>query len=200
MLIHAILPASRVNGPGLRAVVFVQGCSLNCSRCWNTRTHAFTGEDFSIGSVAEQVIAHAAQYRLDGVTFSGGEPMQQADELALLIDELRDALPNISMGMFTGYSVTELESGRFWTRHEKSSTERIGLWRSIRKGLDFAVMGRYNRLQPSSEPLRTSRNQELRIFTGRYTESDFIEQSVEVAISATGLTTITGFPTLGVPS
>ena len=32
MLIHAILPASRANGPGLRAVVFVQGCSLNCSR------------------------------------------------------------------------------------------------------------------------------------------------------------------------
>ena len=85
MLIHAILPASRANGPGLRAVVFVQGCSLNCTGCWNSGTHAFTGEDVSIGAITLQVIEYVARYGLDGVTFSGGEPMQQADELALLI-------------------------------------------------------------------------------------------------------------------
>jgi organic radical activating enzyme len=46
---------------------------------------------------------------LDGVTFSGGEPMQQADELAPLIQDLRAALPALSLGMFTGYSEEELD-------------------------------------------------------------------------------------------
>ena len=33
MLLHALIPASRANGPGLRAVVFFQGCSLGCPKC-----------------------------------------------------------------------------------------------------------------------------------------------------------------------
>lgn len=41
MLIHSFVPASRANGPGLRAVVYVQGCSLKCHGCWNPDTHSF---------------------------------------------------------------------------------------------------------------------------------------------------------------
>jgi pyruvate-formate lyase-activating enzyme len=43
MLLHAFVSGSRVNGPGLRAVVYFQGCSLRCRNCWNLETHAFTG-------------------------------------------------------------------------------------------------------------------------------------------------------------
>jgi anaerobic ribonucleoside-triphosphate reductase activating protein len=35
MLLHALIPASRANGPGLRAVVFFQGCKLGGVGCWN---------------------------------------------------------------------------------------------------------------------------------------------------------------------
>ena len=48
MLIHALLHASHVNGPGNRAVVFVQGCRLGCAGCWNPQTHAFKGADWSV--------------------------------------------------------------------------------------------------------------------------------------------------------
>jgi len=48
MLVHAIMPASRVNGPGLRCVVFVQGCNLGCSKCWNYYTHDFRGTEFAV--------------------------------------------------------------------------------------------------------------------------------------------------------
>ena len=48
MLVHAIMPASRVNGPGLRCVVFVQGCNLGCSECWNFDTHDFRGTEFAV--------------------------------------------------------------------------------------------------------------------------------------------------------
>jgi len=70
-------------------------------------------------------------------------------------------------------------------------------WKLIRDRLDFAVMGRYNRLAPGTQPLRSSRNQKLHLFTARYEESDFGEQIVEVSIEENGAATITGFPVLG---
>jgi hypothetical protein len=126
--------------------------------------------------------------------------MQQADDLAELLPGLRSALPTFSLGMFTGYSEKELETGRYFTRHGVDRDRRQALWRSIRGQLDFAVMGRFNRSQPSQAPMRTSANQVLRQFSGRYSESDFGEQTVEITIAASGLTRTTGFPTLGNPA
>jgi anaerobic ribonucleoside-triphosphate reductase activating protein len=200
MLVHAIMPATRANGPGLRCVVFVQGCNLNCPGCWNPRSHTFDGPDLAIGSILAEVVHWHHQYSLDGVTFSGGEPMQQADDLAELLQDLRSALPTLSFGMFTGYSEKELETGRYFTRHGVDRDRRRALWRSIRGQLDFAVMGRFNRLQPSHVPMRTSANQALRLFSGRYRESDFGDQMVEITIAADGLARTTGFPTLGNPA
>jgi anaerobic ribonucleoside-triphosphate reductase activating protein len=200
MLVHAIMPASRVNGPGLRCVVFVQGCNLACPGCWNVQSHDFHGTDLAIAAVVGEVTNRHGQYSLDGVTFSGGEPMQQADELAPLIQDLRAALPALSLGMFTGYSEKELESGRYFTRHGVDQDRRRTLWRSIRGQLDFAVMGRYNRRHPSDAPMRTSSNQALTLFSSRYSENDFGAQTVEIIIAADGLTRTTGFPTLGNPA
>jgi anaerobic ribonucleoside-triphosphate reductase activating protein len=140
------------------------------------------------------------QYSLDGVTFSGGEPMQQAEDLDMLLQGLRSALPRLSVGMFTGYSEEELETGRYFTRRGVDQERRRALWRSIRSHLDFAVMGRYDRLQPSDAPMRTSANQALRLFSARHTEVDFSVQTVEITIAADGLTRTTGFPTLGNPA
>jgi anaerobic ribonucleoside-triphosphate reductase activating protein len=47
MLIHGFLGASRVNGPGMRAVLYFQGCSLRCKSCWNPKSHPFTGVEHS---------------------------------------------------------------------------------------------------------------------------------------------------------
>src|ERR1035438_3587027 len=91
MLVHAIMPASCANGPGLRCVVFVQGCNLECPRCWNSRTHAFHGTEFAVETILAEVVNRHGQYSLDGVTFSGGEPMQQADDLDMLLQGLRSA-------------------------------------------------------------------------------------------------------------
>jgi hypothetical protein len=102
--------------------------------------------------------------------------------------------------MFTGYSEKELDAGRYFTRHGVDRDQRLALWRSISGQLDFAVMGRYDRLQPSDAPMRTSANQVLRLFSARHTEMDFSVQMVEITIAADGLTRITGFPTLGNPA
>src|ERR1017187_8757206 len=91
MLVHAIMPASRANGPGLRCVVFVQGCNLDCPRCWNFRTLAFHGTEYAVETILAEVVNRHRQYSLDGVTFSGGETMQQADDLAALLEGTRSA-------------------------------------------------------------------------------------------------------------
>jgi anaerobic ribonucleoside-triphosphate reductase activating protein len=199
MLIHGFVGGSRVNGPGLRAVVYFQGCTLGCRDCWNPETHAFAGKERSIAEVAGLVVSAHQERALEGVTFSGGEPMQQADALLALIESLRDRLPGLSFGMYSGYSQRELASGGYWCRCELTQCAKEDIWRGIRAHLDFAVLGRYAAGRPGQLPLRTSTNQKLALFSGRYREQDFEPQETEVHIDAEGLVQVTGFPTTVMP-
>src|ERR1039457_7561872 len=111
MLLHALIPASRANGPGLRSVVFFQGCSIGCLRCWNPKSHHFQGPEVKVDVVAQDVLRARQEHSLEGVTFSGGEPMQQADSLLGLMHSMREHAPELSFGMFSGYSEPELDKG-----------------------------------------------------------------------------------------
>ena len=200
MLLHALIPASRVNGPGLRAVVFFQGCKLHCVGCWNPKSHQFHGEEINVDAVIEKVLRARQEHSLEGVNFSGGEPMQQADSLLQLIQGLRRQAPELNFGMFSGYAEHELDQGRYWVWGDGSfEPHRKRLWEEIRACLDFAILGRFNQAQPSNMPLRTSRNQVLRLFANRYRHADFSEQLTEVSIHENGQVEVTGFPTLGLP-
>ena len=200
MLLHAFVPASRANGPGLRAVVYFQGCSLQCAKCWNPKTHKFRGIEVAVLDVAQRFEEASRLEPLEGATFSGGEPMQQAEGLLELMREIRKTAPAASLGMFTGYTESELVSGRFVTRLGADVEQKCELWRTVRELLDFAVMGRYDQTQPAIAPLRTSRNQRLVLFSSRYQEGDFGPQLVEISIEESGKSILTGFPVLGVPA
>jgi len=198
MLLHALIPTSRANGPGLRSVVFFQGCRIGCVGCWNPQTDAFHGPEVTVNDVVRQVLRARHEHPLEGVTFSGGEPMQQADSLRVLMHGLRRQAPELSFGLFSGYAEHELDQGRYWIWGDGSSEQhRKRLWQEIRACLDFAILGRFNEAQPGNMPLRTSRNQILRLFTDSYTPADFSEQLTEVSIKEGGLVEVTGFPTLG---
>lgn len=199
MLIHALVPGSRVNGPGFRAVVYFQGCAVGCRLCWNPATHSFSGEERSIEAVTAIVLSAHQERSLEGVTFSGGEPMQQAEDLLGLMKSIRDRQPALSFGMYSGYSEHELASGRYWCRTELPRVARQELWTSIRRHLDFAVLGRYVAGRPSALPLRTSANQRLELYSNRYREQDFEPQEMEVHIGESGLVQVTGFPVAGAP-
>ena len=200
MLLHAFVPASRANGPGLRAVVYFQGCSLQCAGCWNPDTHKFRGIEVTVLEVTQRFEEASRLEQLQGVTFSGGEPMQQAEALLELMREIRKAAPTLSFGMFTGYTASELAAGRYVTRLRATVEQKRELWRTVRELLDFAVMGRYDQTQPAMEPLRTSRDQRLVLFSSRYQECDFGPQLVEITIKESGRSVLTGFPVLGVPA
>ena len=199
MLIHGIVAHSRVNGPGMRAVVYFQGCNLGCAGCWNPATHAFVGPPRGVQDVAGQVAAAHRTHAIDGVTFSGGEAMQQALDLLDLIRLLKRARPALSIGMYSGYTQHELDSGGFWTRHGIAQDAKRRIWEGIKQHLDFAVLGRFVTARPSQLPMRTSANQVLHLFSGRYREEHFKPLEFEVHIEAQGLVQITGFPLAGLP-
>jgi len=200
MLLHAFISTSRANGPGLRSVVFFQGCTLACQNCFNPDSHSFSGAEFTIQAVTERVLQAHQEHGTEGVTFSGGEPMQQAPALLELIQTLHQQVPSLSFGLFSGYGEIELVMGDYWIRgHNHSEPDRRRLWEEIRAHLDFAVLGRFNETQPSHLPLRTSRSQALRMLTSRYDLKDYGPQSVEVIVYPDGRAEVTGFPILGLP-
>ena len=87
-----------VDGPGLRCVVFVQGCPHHCPGCQNPQTWAFEGGEETTPSA---LLRRIESTMLDtGVTFSGGEPFAQADALADLAQLLR---PRYDVACYTGY-------------------------------------------------------------------------------------------------
>ena len=196
MEIHAVLSRSLVNGPGPRAVVWFQGCTLNCRGCWNPETHpSAVKPEMTVEEVASWILSRAD---IEGVTFSGGEPLQQAAELLELCELLRLRRPNLSLGLFSGYTITELSAGR-WTYRCHGQTNNAGspaLYEQITRHLDFGVFGRFSQAQACSDvPLCGSRNQQVVFFSERYSAGDLSGQACEILISSDGNEmAMTGFP------
>ncbi|MCD8020880.1 MAG: anaerobic ribonucleoside-triphosphate reductase activating protein [Clostridiales bacterium] len=80
--LSGLVEESIVDGPGLRFVVFVQGCPHHCKGCHNPQTHSFTeGYIESVDYIFRQ---YQENPLLAGITFTGGEPFCQPEPLAAL--------------------------------------------------------------------------------------------------------------------
>lgn len=102
-----ILDNSLVNGEGMRAVIFSQGCTHNCKDCFNPHTHSFTGgELIDIDKLVTRIKSNPI---IHGVTFSGGDPMQQADKFVELARKLNN---QFNIWCFTGYTYEEILSSK----------------------------------------------------------------------------------------
>ena len=82
-----------VDGPGIRYVVFMQGCPLRCACCHNPETWSFDGgEEKTAGEVFDTLLRYRSYFgREGGVTVSGGEPLMQAAFVRALFTLCRDA-------------------------------------------------------------------------------------------------------------
>jgi anaerobic ribonucleoside-triphosphate reductase activating protein len=197
MLVHSMLPRSVVNGPGERAVVWLQGCDLRCRGCFNPASHLFNRDrDKPVEEVAEWILSCQG---IEGVTFSGGEPFQQADDLRRLCGYIKLGRPDFSIGVFSGYTLEEFVCGRWHWKAPGADGWITGdpdLFEEIRRFLDFGVFGRFRQsMACSDKALCGSRNQEVVFFTNRYSSADLMPQGFEVTIGADGRgAVITGFP------
>lgn len=99
-----VVRESIVDGPGFRFTVFCQGCPHNCEGCHNPATHDFAGGyDCHISRILEAVDQNPL---LDGVTFSGGEPMCQSEQFYHLAVEVKKR--NLNIVTYTGFTYEEL--------------------------------------------------------------------------------------------
>lgn len=90
--IHSFQSLGAVDGPGVRFVVFMQGCTLRCAYCHNPDTWALSGEKTSVDAVYRKILRYRPYFSGGGgVTVSGGEPLMQWQFVAELFERLRGA-------------------------------------------------------------------------------------------------------------
>lgn len=82
--IHSIETMGLVDGPGIRVVIFLQGCSLRCKYCHNPDTWEYgCGEEYTPAQLVNKIKRYKPYFNTSngGVTFSGGEPLRQPEFL-----------------------------------------------------------------------------------------------------------------------
>ncbi|TSC55799.1 MAG: anaerobic ribonucleoside-triphosphate reductase activating protein [Parcubacteria group bacterium Gr01-1014_18] len=192
--IHRFLPCNTVNGPGKRFVLWLQGCigvpqpngaTRNCPGCWNSHTwDPGKGTSSTLDSIVEMINGSLLKNSIQGVTFSGGEPFQQARALSFLARKIRESL-NLSLLIFTGYTYEFLMSSK-----APSGSADLLKW------TDALVAGPYLLSQKSNRSnLLGSANQEIVILSNGISREELLgTQQYSAALDLSGHVTHTGFP------
>lgn len=144
----AILPESLVNGPGLRRVIFAQGCPHNCEGCFSPHTHSYNeGMLVDMDNIIQEIRKNPM---LRGVTFSGGDPWEQADEFAYLAREIKKI--GLNIWCYTGYTFEYIL---------QNQNNRKG-WAELLESIDVLVDGKFEASKANSNlRFRGSSNQRI---------------------------------------
>ncbi|MBL7147091.1 MAG: radical SAM protein [Phycisphaerae bacterium] len=173
---------SEVNGPGLRSVVWVQGCSRKCPGCINPHTHPH--KPVKLLDPKEIGLRLANIKDTVGFTISGGEPFEQALACAILSKTVKEA--GKSVMVFTGFPFEQLK------KSTESSVQRF------LKTIDLVVAGPFvQELKCKSKFWRASSNQTVHFLNCSAEEIVGSEASEEpvIEIKADGdIFSYTGFP------
>jgi anaerobic ribonucleoside-triphosphate reductase activating protein len=172
---------SEVNGPGCRAVVWVQGCLLHCKGCFNPASWSFEiNQLVSVDQLAQKILSNPKN---TGVTFSGGEPFWQAPALASLARKLKAA--GLSVMSFTGFTLERLRS-------EYGSAGA----QDLLDQLDILVDGVYVESLAIHDPISpvSSSNQRVHILNPAF-ENDisWASDQIEIHILKDGSRIVTGY-------
>lgn len=172
--VAAEMPESVANGPGLRYVLWVQGCRLSCPGCFNPDFQPLVNNRLvSVASLLQRILELD---RIEGVTFTGGEPVLQARSLYYLAAELKRR--GLSIVCFSGYTLAELEERGPYTRGLLAMT-------------DILIDGRYERNRRAPLLWRGSSNQRVHFLSERYAAySNAVEtggSQVEITVGARGM-------------
>ncbi|MFN3925883.1 MAG: 4Fe-4S single cluster domain-containing protein [Pseudanabaenaceae cyanobacterium] len=173
--------ASEVNGPGRRAVVWVQGCNRECPSCFNPQSWAFEPRQIiSIYELAEEILKCPHN---EGVTFSGGEPFWQAQALSKLAGLVKGK--GLSVMSFTGFTMEQLRSPAAPPYAE-----------ALLAQLDILIDGPYIQALAINSPdsLVSSSNQRVHVFNPDfYNRLNWASDQAEIHILEDGTRIITGF-------
>lgn len=166
MLTVYAIEKSEIYGHGARAVIWFSGCTLHCEGCINR--HMWEKSSGSSYSVEKLMNLIRAFKNIAGVTFIGGEPLQQGEDLVRLSQKIREY--GLDIVLFTGYEACELNEWQ--TRVVNMSS--------------VVIFGRYNAtLHDTNLLLRGSKNQQIVVYDERLKEYYSQEcRQVEIEITA----------------
>ena len=184
--VATIVDDTRAEGPGRRWALWVQGCSIRCAACCNPEMFdERRGQPTAVTELAARISAAHAR-GVEGVTFLGGEPFEQAAGLAQLARHARSLA--LTVMVFSGYTLAALEA-------RADAAELLAL-------IDLLVDGPYDRTRPEPAPPAGRRwigsaNQVMHHLTAAYTASDpqlREPNTIEIRLSK-GALSINGWPT-----
>lgn len=179
------VPCTENEGPGKRAVIWVQGCHFNCEDCCNLDLQPFIAANLvAIESLIGNVKRAVELYGIEGITLVGGEPMLQAKNLSTLAKFCQKV--GLSVIVFTGFKFDLLK-----IKPLLGSNELLAY-------TDLLIDGLYLKSRP--EKLRNwcgSTNQNFIYLTNRYDSSIETDTryapTIEIAVNK-NLIRVNGFP------
>lgn len=171
-----------VNGPGRRLVLWLQGCPFRCSGCFNPEFQSMDGGKLMS---TEEIMKQIERIDdIEGVTYSGGEPMIQAAGLIELSKKIKGK--GLSIVCYTGFTYDQIAEGR------------VEQGKEFLKWVDILIDGLF--IEKEKAPLlwRGSRNQKIYFLTDRYKHlAPFVNmegtRSVEITVGPNDGLSITGF-------
>jgi anaerobic ribonucleoside-triphosphate reductase activating protein len=171
------MPRSRANGPGTRFVIWTQGCARRCPGCFNPTTHAHEPHQLiSVDEMFDKIMADSTT--IEGISISGGEPLEQADAIFKLLTRIRQET-SLSTLFFTGYTYDEITANPVHS--------------AILPLIDVLIAGPYDETQRQSSSLLGSKNQQIYLLTNRYTRTQLeYVPPTEVHITPDGQIIISG--------
>ena len=189
--IHSIIQGTEVNGPGNRYALWTQGCAKGCSGCFNTETWAHSN---GVWWTPQALAIDALTSGLEGITATGGDPLEQPEALLTFLQALHDENGNLrgfprGIICFTGYTMDEVLS--------------IPAATACLPYIDLLIDGRYVESLRYTSGLAGSSNQNFnfneRPGRGRALipeEEIHTDQGVEVFGGEDNTVQITGFPVI----
>ena len=170
---------SKVNGPGNRFVLWTQGCSKGCSECFNPET--WSNNIFKELS-PKQIFELIKNFEVDGVTISGGDPLEQEHELLELLMLLSTIRLSKGIILFSGFTRAEISSNI--------------IRESCLRYIDVLIDGRYEKNLKVDFSLKGSSNQKFYFFSNKISSDELcFDQEIEIS-SLEGDIMMTGFPNI----
>ncbi|MEL6382823.1 MAG: 4Fe-4S single cluster domain-containing protein [Cyanobacteria bacterium J06626_18] len=172
---------SEVNGPGCRAVVWVQGCPRACPGCFNPASWSF--EPNQLIAIAALVDRILSEPRNEGVTFSGGEPFWQAPALTEVARRVK--AHGLDVMSFSGFTLGQLQADSAPPGSQALLAE-----------LDILVDGPYVESLAINDPTSpvSSKNQRVRVFNPDLeTRITWASDQIEVHVLKDGSRIFTGY-------
>ena len=175
--VFKILKHTRVEGPETRYCIWVQGCSRHCKGCQAPHTWAHDGGKlYETSSIIKDILN---QRNIEGVTFLGGEPFEQAEALGIIAEKVKQA--GLGVLCFTGGLIENLQ--------------KDGKNKKLLENTDLLIDGEFqiDKLD-YSRPWCGSSNQRYHFLTDRYNEEIFekYKNKVEINISPDGIVFMNG--------